>query len=393
MRLQPYRVAITRFCREQAFASCFALVALLAIVPASHAAIPWDGDGNDGLWFNPANWNRNDNDNITLPPGTGAVTDTEISIGTAALNGGQGVIYDTSPGPFFPPADALNDPPPDFTYQKIAQLYISRAGAGQTFVTPDNTVTIKGDLELTANMVVGRSSGVATVATNGKVVQESGTVKVNLNVIDLGNAEGGTRAGFGNGTYDYKSGILEVSIDGGSGLRLAAGGSGGVGGVGRFIMRNPGPTSPGYVRAYDVNVAANDGNTTILANGTTNGVGIFEFHSNGANGTRPVQVNQNLIINNGASGDIGSVRSSRLELVLDAAPTVDISGIPQDLGLFDVAFTEVGGTSTTRRRRSGRLLFERRRQHAVRSGRHGIRDVRRVNLQLDDQLHGQYHLG
>jgi hypothetical protein len=165
--------------------------------------------------------------------------------------------------------------------------------------------------------------------------------------MDLGQAEPAPRAGFGNGIYDYRGGSLEVSQTGGSGVRLAAGGSGGVGGVGRFIMRNPGPTSPGYARAYDFNVAANEGNTTILANGTTNGVGVVEFHVAGSNGTRPLQVNQNLIINNGSSGTAGAVRSSRLALVLDAAPSVNGSGVPQDLGLFDVAFSVATGTSTT----------------------------------------------
>ena len=43
----------------------------------------------------------------------------------------------------------------------------------------------------------------------------------------------------------------------------------------------------------------------------------------------------------------GSAAASRLDLVLDAAPTVNGSGVPQDLGLFDVAFSDVLGTSTT----------------------------------------------
>jgi hypothetical protein len=94
-------------------------------------------------------------------------------------------------------------------------------------------------------------------------------------------------------------------------------------------------------------VAANEGNAIILANGVTDGVGIIEFHSAGANGTRPIQVNRNLIINNGGSGTLGAVRSSRLDLVLDAAPSVNGSGVPQDLGLFDVAFSDAAGTSTT----------------------------------------------
>jgi hypothetical protein len=77
-------------------------------------------------------------------------------------------------------------------------------------------------------------------------------------------------------------------------------------------------------------------------------VGIVEFHSSGANGTRPVQVNRNLLINNGESGTLGSVRSSRLELLLDAAPTVDGGGVPQSLGLFDIDFDGDGvGSSTT----------------------------------------------
>jgi hypothetical protein len=324
------------------------------------AAIPWDGDGADGNWFNPANWNRNSNDNNTLPPGgdaagTGAVTDTEISAGTALLNGGLGVIYDTDlPGdtgpdnPHFPVPPSVNDPPTGFDYQHIVQLYISRAANPLSgSIVPDNTVTIRGNLDADGPVIVGRSSGVVGATTNGKIIQESGLFRVTLSPLDLGNAETSPRAGNGNGTFDYRGGRLEVSQDGGSGLRLAAGGSGGVGGVGRFIMRNPGPSSPGYVRAFDVNVAANEGNTIILANGTTAGVGVFEFHSNGSNGTRPVQVNRNLLINNGGSGMAGSVRSSRLDLVLDAAPMVNETGVPQDLGLFDVAFSDAAGTSTT----------------------------------------------
>jgi hypothetical protein len=328
-------------------------IALLAMAPMAFAAIPWDGGGGDGNWFNPANWNRNMNDNNTLPPGgdaTGmaAVTDTEISFpGTASLNGGLGVIYDTDlPGdtgpdnPFFPVAASVNDPPSGFGYQQIAQLYISRSQNPSTGLVPDNTLTLRGDLQSGGPVIVGRSSGVAGQTTNGKIIQESGLFNIPLSNLDLGNAEASPRPGNGNGTYDYRGGKLDVAAEGGSGIRLAAGGGGGVGGVGRFIMRNPGPTSPGYARGYLFNVAANAGNSTILANGTTTGVGIVEFHSNGAHGTRPIQVGNNLLINNGGSGMIGSVRSSRLELVLDSAPTVDGSGVPQDLGLFDIDFDQ-----------------------------------------------------
>jgi hypothetical protein len=357
MKVQQATLNISnpKYLRAVLVGSLVALMVILAASPAALAAIPWDGGGNDGNWFNPANWNRNENDNNTLPAGSPGVTDTEISSGTATLNGGLGIIYDTDlPGdtgpdnPFFPVPDSVNDPPEGLGYQQIAQLYISRsANPPAASVVPDNTLTLRGDLESGGPVIVGRSSGVAGTATNGKIIQQSGLFKIPLSNMDLGNAEAAPRAGFANGTYDYQGGRLEVSLDGGSGLRLAAGGGGGVGGIGRFIMRNPGPSSPGYVRAFDVNVAANEGNTAILANGTTNGVGIFEFHSNGAHGTRPIQVNRNLIINNGGSGTAGTVRSARLELVLDAPPTVDQAGVPQDLGLFDVAFSDSTGTSTT----------------------------------------------
>ena len=313
----------------------------------SHAADEWDASAGTHWWFNPANWSKDvlppANDTLTPP----TLTDTQINIGTGAWDQGFGVLYDPANDPGFAAAGGMTFPT-DYGRQKIAQLYISRA-ANPPAVTavPANKLTIRGDLESTGPVIVGRSSGIAGTATNGTIIHESGLFKVPNSNIDLGQAEAAPRAGFGNGIYDYRGGTVEVSQSGGSGLRLAAGGGGGVGGIGRFIMRNPGPTNPGYVRAFDVNVAANEGNTTILANGTTNGVGIVEFHVAGGNGTRPIQVNRNLIINNGGSGTIGAVRSSRLDLVLDAAPTVNGSGVPQDLGLFDVAFSDVLGTSTT----------------------------------------------
>jgi hypothetical protein len=326
------------------------MLAISAVALNAFAAIPWDNDGGDGIWFNPANWNRNSNDNNTLPPGgdaagTAAATDTEISAGTATLNGGQGVIYNPTPGaPNFPVPDSVNDPPATFTYQKIAQLYISRAGGGQAFVTPDNTVTIMGDLELTANMIVGRSSGSLDTPTNGRVNQLSGLLNMHFNALDLGqreNSGGATpRIGFGNGIYDYRGGSMEVGLQASDplshGIRLSAGGSAGTGGIGRFIMHNP--SMPGYVRTLNFHMAAHAGvagSPAVSPNGSTIGVAIAEFHfENG--GTRPVQVTRNLIINNGSVTT--GTRSSRLDLVLDAAPTVDGGGVPQSLGLFDVDF-------------------------------------------------------
>jgi hypothetical protein len=328
-------------------------VGCAALLPASTAvaSIGWDGEGNDGIWFNPANWNRNSNSNLTLPPGDSAsgVTDTEISLGTASLNGGLGVIYNPTNGaPFFPPSASVLPPPSGFSYQHINQLYLSRSASSPTSLVPDNTLTIQGDLQADGAVIIGRSSGVAGTATNGKLIQTAGTFSVPLTALDLGANEQGinSRLGYGNGTYDYRGGNLEVGATGGAGLRLSAGGTGGPGGIGRVIMHNP--ATPGHVRAFDMTIAGAVGaNASFLPDGITTGVGIVEFHfENG--GTRPIQVNRNLIIDNGTvATPAGANRSARLQLVLDAPPPVNGSGVPQDLGLFDVAFSDSTGTSTT----------------------------------------------
>jgi hypothetical protein len=70
--------------------------------------------------------------------------------------------------------------------------------------------------------------------------------------------------------------------------------------------------------------------------GTTNSSGTVEFFAN-ANGTRPVQVMNNLTINHqDDSGVSGSKRSAILKLSLDAAPTLLGGGVPINMGLFDV---------------------------------------------------------
>jgi hypothetical protein len=74
--------------------------------------------------------------------------------------------------------------------------------------------------------------------------------------------------------------------------------------------------------------------------GITRGVGVLEFHYENGD-TRPIQVMQNLSINNGLDNSPqgsfpASTRSSRLSLILDAAPSVDVNGVPQTLGLIDV---------------------------------------------------------
>jgi hypothetical protein len=337
MNTQPTRILQGSFLFIKVTAACTASIAVLLAATLAQGAINWDGEAGTPWWFNPVNWNVNSNANNLLPPNGGSAFDAQINIGSGAWDlFGEGVVYDPANDPHF--ADAQSLPyPPDRGPQIIDQLYISRN------TTNHNLLTIKGDLTSMANVIVGRSGSTGTAPEQqnlGRINQLSGAFKVPLNVLDLGQREG---SGWGNGIYDYRGGVLEVSLDGGNGLRLSPGGSAGPGGHGRFIMHNP--ATPGYVRAYDVNVAANAGQAGNFADGVTTGVGIVEFHfENG--GTRPIQVGRNLIINNGTT-EAGATRSSRLELVLNEAPCIGTGCIPVDVGLFDVAFIDPLGSSTT----------------------------------------------
>jgi len=301
-------------------------------VATSHAAITWDAQGGTHWWFDETNWNADGNANDLLPPsdnGGAASQDTQINIGTGAWDQGEGVVYDPSADPNFASAGALPFPS-GYGPQVIDQLNISRD------TTLTNLLTIKGDLDLLANLTIGRSSGVAGMATTGILVQKAGVVRLNHDSVDVGMSDL-ANPGFGHGTYDYRGGILEVAQESGIGIRLSNGTTAGPGGRGRFIMHNP--ASGGYVRTHDFNVVAFGGAGANNPDGINTGVGIVEFHfENGR--TRPIQVDRDLIINNGLDEDGMGVRSARLELVLNAAPSVNGSGVPQNLGLFDVDFDD-----------------------------------------------------
>jgi hypothetical protein len=317
-----------------------------------HAAISWDGGGSSNWWFDPANWSQ---DSFGyLPPtqdsgGTPVATDAQINVGSSPTWDitGEGVVYDPDHDPFFGAAAGRVYPTGsplattagvmrDYGPQTLYRLYVSRN------TTNANLITIKsGDLAIESTTIIGRSGSTADAQNLGRVNQLGGSVRLPLIALDLGNRE---TSGWGNGAWDYRGGTLEVSEVGGSGLRLAAGGSSGVGGTGRFIMHNP--TTGGHVRAFDMSIAANGGpsgstDPNLNPNGVTTGVGIVEFHfENG--GIRPIQIDHNLSINNGLDDDMQGTRSSRLELVLDGAPTLN-GGIPQNIGLFDVNFGNIFG--------------------------------------------------
>ncbi len=329
----------------------FAFAAVLQFAELASAAVSWDAGGNSQYWFDPANWSNN-----VLPPSNGATppapTDTDIGIGTASLPGGQGILYDPTNDPNF--ANVGSQVFPDgFNAQTIRELYVARtltATKVDGVVTPDATITLNGDLTATGNVIIGRSSNIRDVATTGTIVQTGGTFLVSLGNMDLAQTET-TQNGMGNGTYDYRGGTLDVSRDGGNGLRLSNGSNSnaldtqisGAAGIGKIIIHNP-ANHQGYFRAFNLvfNSYAGFGDgvaNSFDPNGVTKGVSIAEFHyENG--GVRPIQVTSTLTINNGlvdAPGPAATqgVRSARLNLVLDSAPQVT-GGIPQNLGLIDV---------------------------------------------------------
>ncbi|MBX3425319.1 MAG: hypothetical protein KF688_06540 [Pirellulales bacterium] len=366
---------------RHAFFSASALIALAS--STAFGANSWDGQGNSNWWFDYVNWSLAGPDtavdplvNGLLPPNNAFATlefnDTQINVGTGAWDvTGEGVVFDPDNDPFYSNPDVVDDNlvdgadflalqrqgkspanwqrqyggtgygAEDMAYpagtvnigsetrnygaQTLYRLYVSRN------TTNSNTITIKsGDLSIGSTTIIGRSGSSIGNQNLGRIVQTGGIFRLPATTLDLGQAEA---SGWGNGTYDYRGGILEVQQVGGTqGIRLSAGSaSTGAGGVGTFIMHNP--ASGGYVRTFDFTSAsiAND------ADGVTRGVGIVEFHfENG--GTRPIQVQRNLSINNGVDATITTAtRSSRLNLVLNAAPTLN-AGVPQNLGLFDVNF-------------------------------------------------------
>jgi hypothetical protein len=332
-----------------------AFVLLLVAMPAVQAATTWDSQaltmqGNPAgsktqWWFDPLNWSASNPGGMPpyfLPPtanGT-SVTDAEINRGTTTLPGGEGVVYDPSSNdPNFSTAGGLTFPS-GYGPQIIEQLYISRN------TTLQNLLTIKGNLTIkdsgSSGAMVGRSGGSTGAPNFGSIVQTAGIVSLPTTNLDVAQWES---SGWGNGVYDYRGGTLDVyNSTTNHGIRLSHGSqASGTGGIGRIIMHNP--TSSGYVRTYNFTVASDRTN----GDGITRGVGVAEFHfENG--GTRPIQVANTLSINNGLDNSpqglfSASTRSSRLALVLDAAPTVDINGVPQSLGLFDVNFSGLlGGT-------------------------------------------------
>lgn len=308
--------------------------------PTKVGAVNWDGQSGTSWWFDPVNWG-NHGVGAQAPfylvpsnPGGETVGTTEVNNGWDAE--GEGVVYDPDNDPFYEAAAG-----PDFIYpvgndpafdrDTIWRFYISTGSA-----TLDNKVTIKsGSLEVATstipsegggNVQLGRGGSVPDI--KGTIVQTGGSFLVRSDNLDIGNFHTSP----GNGYYEYHGGILEAGLGSASshGIRLAPGGSGGSGKSGYFAVHND--DAPGRIRTWNFNVAAHMDGTF----GTTNSTSIVEFFAN-SEGTRPVQVMNNLTINHqDDSAGSGGKRSAVLKLSLDAAPTLLGGGVPIDMGLFAV---------------------------------------------------------
>jgi hypothetical protein len=327
------------------FAHRLALCALAAIFSSSTAvaAITWDGEGASNWWFDPINWSPNpvgDTAPFFLPPSSGGsvATNTDIVTGwntipsNPGFSNGEGVVYDPVNDPFYaaaagPDFDYPTEDNPAYDRDTIWRLYITTGVS-----TVDSKLTIKSGLLETVNtgtnsggnVQLGRGGSVAGL--KGTIVQTGGTFRITGDNLDIGNFN--TSAG--NGFYEYHAGVLEAGLGSASthGIRLAPGGSGGSGKSGYIGIHND--DAPGRIRAWNFNVAAHIEGTF----GTTNSSGTVEFFAN-SEGTRPVQVMNNLTINNETHAS-GSKRSAVLKLSLDEAPTLLGGGVPIDMGLFAV---------------------------------------------------------
>lgn len=356
-------------------ASCAAVLLAATLAPAQ----TWEASGGTPWWFDPENWSEADA--MLIPPmgdvDNDPMTNDDLAVSTTSVNfvantvdnmwnQGDGVVYDPTNDPNFANAGNLRFVDP-WGPQKAWRLYVGNAGAvnsEEEAVTDLVQLTIRGDLSSDSDPAegeprwwIGRSSGFGNVGANALVVQESGVVTHNFGDLDLGSINTGVTGTFGNGTWDYRGGTLEQGFDTTflapvRRLRLSAGGSTGTGGVGTFILRNPGSGSGGYVRVANLLVAAFGGQPLgPRPNGITNGLGIVEFHAL-SEGTRPMQLD-NLQVANGEDTDYDGVtnfdfRSSQLKIVLDEAPTTDGSGVPIDMGLFDLDWDGNGdGTFTS----------------------------------------------
>ncbi len=347
-----------------------ATAALMAMVASpALGATAFDAGGGDAWWFNFLNWSQGsgvyaegedpaDPPNY-LPPakdiGLGFVdpNPTDVQINDGVFLGAEGVVFDPDNDPYYNDAEYMSQFafPTGYGPQDLQRFYVGRNVNSDDNPTLYNLLTIKSGDVTVERTIIGRSGEEGNL---GRVNQLGGAFRVPSEDLHIGHRE---ESGVGNGIWDYRGGTLDVSVDGGDGIKLSSGGEDarGSGGIGTFIMRNPGAGTGGYVRTFGMIVASYGGFDDDVTDdhdpdGVTRGVGIVEFHYEN-DGVRPIQVVTDLSINNGEADPTDDndgtsehrIRSSRLAFVLDEAPAVDASGVPVPLGLFDVDYSGLWG--------------------------------------------------
>jgi hypothetical protein len=320
--------------------------AVFAAAPkTAHGQIVYEGTGGSSTdpnsasaqsWFNVSNWA-----NISSPPAstTGTLPESYTSGGSVADINANNATMPTV-GVVFDPADDANTPGGTNTNYTInlqnvpnGTLYVtSLAGT----VAGPNKLTVESGTIITQTISLGRD-GAGILAMNGGRIIVDASMKIQ---------SANKTTTMGSGTFEYHGGTISTV----QGYQLAAGEctSGGLyntsAGVGAFVVYNDGPdgailSNNGFI------IAANSNNS-----GTT---GIVEFHydlnTGGIGNTRPIQANwNNTFFSVNSPGKLQILNntnlSSRLNLVLNAAPTLITGVVPQNLGLFEE--TTIAGSGT-----------------------------------------------
>jgi hypothetical protein len=312
---------------ESAASAALLATAVFAAAPRSAQAIFYTTPG-DQSWFSAGNWAT---DSATT---TGTLPEVLITSGVGDSNGLVDINANNAHMPaigvlFDPANDALTPGGKNANYlanisdpslmPALTVSYVSLVGVTAGTSSAPNKLTIESGTLETWITYAGRD-GQGEIVQNGGVFYDIGQ-KIAIE------SESNTVA-IGSGTYEYHGGTLiagnEIQL-GGEALPGIATTSAG---VGKLIIYNDGPDGAVLV----TNGFSVGGGMT----GTAGTIGITEFHYDlnpeGVGNVRPIQDNFNT-----TNGELklsnGSQTAARLNLVLDAVPTVT-NGQVQNLGLF-----------------------------------------------------------
>ena len=321
----------TRIARFQAIAGTALLsAAIFAAAPkVARGDLTYTGTG-DGVggngqnWFNTANWWTGTTTG-TLPEG--------YTLTTANVDAPNTVM--PSVGVLFDPANqGLSATYVANLAVKLSSFYVSRAsGSFDGSSGFSDKLTIESGTLITSTTSLGSDGPGIIVQKNGAWVGNGG-LKI-----------GGTnKSSMGSGTYEYHGGNFTMNnqTQVGSATQSAADPGSNSAAIGKFIIYNDGPDGALLVsNGFSVSTNKSNGGS----------IGIVEFHysldTHGVGLTRPIQntlFNGSLSLKNQDFTNVLDGASSRLNLVLEAAPTI-IGGAPQNLGLFKET-GKIGGNGT-----------------------------------------------